>query len=199
MTLLKVIYFQLFSVYPIVLNRDGFCIEVSVIIGGMSIRVCLRRHIGIAQPIRCSFLVLTLRISVIFITALYSICYCAQRPVIWDPIEAPQVTIVPRPRPQSKGASSDIRVDVNVVLIPVTVTDRLGNPVPGLPAEVFHVAEDGIEQTISRVVMQDAPVSIGFIFDTSRSMENKLEKSRDAISEILKTAVAGDEYFLAEP
>jgi len=110
--------------------------------------------------------------------------------------ENPSITITPRARPNTKQRSSDIRVDVSVVLVPVTVTDRLGNPVSGLPADVFRLSEDGVEQPIARVFTQDAPLSVGLVFDSSKSMQNKMDRSRQAIADILRSSVTGDEYFL---
>jgi Ca-activated chloride channel family protein len=135
-------------------------------------------------------------LTVLFILQTSSI-YAGQSSAVNLPaVEEAPVTIVPRPKPQAKGVSGDIRVDVSVVLVPVTVTDRTGNPVLGLPAETFHVTEDGVEQPIARVTRQDAPLSIGLVFDASKSMENKLDRSREAIAEILRTSETGDEYFL---
>ena len=128
---------------------------------------------------------------------LASIAYSGQPSAAGPPTEPePRVTIVARPKPPSSNKASDIRVDVSVVLVPVTVTDRMGNPVLGLPQEAFRVSEDGVEQTVARVVRQDAPLSVGFVFDASNSMQNKLDSSREAIAQILRTSVAGDEYFL---
>ena len=107
-----------------------------------------------------------------------------------------RVAIAPRSRPEPKGAGGDIRVDVNVVLIPVTVTDPLGKPVLGLPPEAFHVSEDGVEQPVARLVNQDSPLSVGLVFDASKSMDNKLDKSREAIAQLLRASMPGDEYFL---
>ena len=113
-------------------------------------------------------------------------------------IDSPRVTIEPRARvqPQPRAQGSDIRVDVNVVLIPVTVTDPLGRPVLGLSSDAFHLSEDGIDQPLAHLVKQDAPLSIGFVFDASKSMESKLDKSREAISQLMRFSTAGDEYFL---
>jgi Ca-activated chloride channel family protein len=111
--------------------------------------------------------------------------------------EEPRVSIVPR-RLELKAPRSDIQVDVNVVLIPVTVTDPLGRPVLGLSSNAFHVSEDGVEQPLSHLVRQDAPLSVGLVFDSSKSMDSKLDKSREAIIQLLKTSMPGDEYFLIE-
>ena len=137
--------------------------------------------------------------SIFLITALFSICYGApsqpsEAPT--QPGEQPRVNIVPRRQPVAGKAKSDIRVDVNVVLIPVTVTDPLGTPVLGLRPESFRVLEDGIEQPVAHLATQDVPLSVSFVFDASKSMESKLDKSRAAVAEIMKSSMPGDEYSL---
>jgi VWFA-related protein len=107
-----------------------------------------------------------------------------------------RVSILSRGRPETKAPPNDIRVDVNMVLIPVTVTDPLGKPVLGLSPDFFHIFEDGVEQMVTRVVNQDAPLSMGLVFDASASMNSKLDKSREAIAHLFKTSMPGDEYFV---
>ena len=61
------------------------------------------------------------------------------------------VTITPRPRPEPKieeQRRADIRVNANLVLIPVTVNDPLNRPVSGLEKENFRVYDDKVLQTI---------------------------------------------------
>jgi Ca-activated chloride channel homolog len=116
-------------------------------------------------------------------------------PVNSDP--DPRVSIIPRPRAETKS-TGNIRVDVNEVTIPVTVTDILGKPVLGLPSETFHIFENGEEQPIARLSQEDTPLSIGLLFDASASMLGKLERSREAISQLLRSSMQGDEYFLVE-
>jgi VWFA-related protein len=111
-------------------------------------------------------------------------------------------TITPRVKPSNEAAvvlpRANIRVDTNVVLIPVTVTDPLNRFVTGLDQESFKVFEDKAEQKIVSFGSEDAPLSIGIVFDTSGSMGPKLEKSRQAVSEFFKTANPEDEAFLVE-
>jgi len=115
-----------------------------------------------------------------------------------SPKADPQVSIIPRERPKAQGQTTDISVDVNVAIIPVTVTDPLGNTVTGLPIEAFHVLENGVEQPISHLGTSDAPLSVGIVFDASNSMLYKLDKSRKAIDYLLNASTPGDEYFLVE-
>src|SRR6266481_2474844 len=115
--------------------------------------------------------------------------------------DSPKVAIDSRAKPTppaAKGPRSDIRVDTTVVLINVTVTDPLNRFVTGLDKENFKVFEDKGEQKIVHFASEDAPLSIGLVFDTSGSMGNKLTKSRQAVSMFFKTANPEDEFFLVQ-
>lgn len=92
----------------------------------------------------------------------------------------------------------DIRVNKTLVLINVTVTDPLNRFVTGLEKEHFRLYEDKVEQNISTFSSEDAPLSIGLVFDTSGSMGPKLQKSRQAAAEFFKTANPADEFFLVQ-
>jgi Ca-activated chloride channel homolog len=89
-----------------------------------------------------------------------------------------------------------IRVDVNLVLVPVTVTDPLNRLVTGLDKENFNLYENNSAQRIKTFSCEDAPVSIGVIFDLSGSMSNKMIRARDSILQFLKTANPQDEFFV---
>jgi Ca-activated chloride channel family protein len=97
------------------------------------------------------------------------------------------------PRPQA-----NIRIDSNLVLIPVTVTDPMNRFVTGLEKESFKLFEDKKEQEISQFSSEDAPLSIGVVFDCSGSMGKKLEKSREAVAQFFKLANPEDEFFLVQ-
>src|ERR1039458_7411721 len=116
--------------------------------------------------------------------------------------EQNHVNIEPRARPESKAEAplpkANIRVDTTVVLIPVTVTDPLNRFVTGLERENFKIAEDKVEQKIQQFSSEGAPLSVGLVFDTSGSMGSKVEKSRQAVAEFLKTMNPEDESFLVE-
>ena len=103
-----------------------------------------------------------------------------------------------RPEDADNSKPANIRVDTNLVLIPVAVTDPLGRFVTGLERENFKVIEDKIEQTISQFASEDAPLSVGLVFDTSNSMGAKLQKSRQAAAQFFKTANPEDEFFLVQ-
>ena len=91
-----------------------------------------------------------------------------------------------------------IRVNSDLVQIPVTVLDRYNHPVLGIEKKHFKVFEDRVEQSITHFAMEDAPISIGFVFDASASMRDKVEKSREAVTTFLNTANPSDEFFLVQ-
>jgi Ca-activated chloride channel homolog len=92
----------------------------------------------------------------------------------------------------------DLRVNKTLVLINVTVTDPLNRFVTGLEREHFRLYEDKVQQEITAFSSEDAPISIGLVFDTSGSMGPKLQKSRQAAAEFFKTANPADEFFLVQ-
>jgi Ca-activated chloride channel family protein len=121
------------------------------------------------------------------------------------PADDGKVSITPRVKPSDNPKAPDvetrsdrIRVDTTLVQINVTVTDPLNRFVTGLEKEHFRLFEDKIEQKILDFSAEDAPLSIGLVFDTSGSMGPKLQKSRQAAVQFFKTANPEDEFFLIE-
>ena len=89
-----------------------------------------------------------------------------------------------------------IKLDVDMALVNVTVTDPYNRLVTGLDSENFRVFEDNIEQEVVSFSSEDVPISIGVIFDFSGSMANKVGKAREAALQFFKTANPADEFFL---
>lgn len=110
------------------------------------------------------------------------------------------VNIAPRPRPvPSEDAERErplLRVDSSLVLIPAHVTNALGASVTGLNRESFRVFEDGAEQAVRAFFTEDAPLSIGILFDDSGSMQSKMKKAAEAADTFFREANPQDEYFL---
>src|SRR5262245_46123199 len=121
----------------------------------------------------------------------------------WMRAQDPKVSIDPRPAATSPIGSADrtaatIRVNADLVLIPVMVTDKKDRLITGLDRSHFRLFEDKVEQAITHFAAEDVPVSIGLVFDASGSMGPKLGKSRAAVAEFLKTANPEDEFFLIQ-
>jgi len=89
-----------------------------------------------------------------------------------------------------------IKIDVELTLVNVTVTDPLDRLVTGLEKEHFRVFEDGNEQEVLTMSSEDVPVSIGLVFDMSVSMSDKVEKARQAAVQFMRTANPLDQFFL---
>jgi VWFA-related protein len=99
---------------------------------------------------------------------------------------------------ETERITPNLRVDTNLVLIPVTVTTPLNQFVTGMEKESFRLFEDKVEQEIAYFASFDAPLSIGLVFDASGSMGSKLTKSRQAAAAFFKTANPEDEFFLIQ-
>jgi len=139
--------------------------------------------------------------------ALFALPITAQSPEPNNPTQAPgQGPLQGLTKPPSAGPSrlstdqakrkGTIKVDVDLVLVNVTVTDPFNRLVTGLEQENFRVFEDSAEQEVVHFSSEDVPISIGVVFDLSGSMANKVDKARLAAVQFFKTANPQDEFFL---
>jgi Ca-activated chloride channel family protein len=99
---------------------------------------------------------------------------------------------------QKPSSTSSIKVDVNLVLVPVTVTDSENRFVEGLQAQHFQIWEDKVEQKIEYLSSETTPLSLALVFDISGSMRDKLSAARDAAATCLNIGNPEDEYSLVE-
>ena len=88
-----------------------------------------------------------------------------------------------------------LRADVDLVLVPVTVTDTLNRPVLSLRQEDFKVYDGTVQQQVRYFSREDAPISVALVLDCSASMKNKIEYEYQALREFLSNANSDDEYF----
>lgn len=110
------------------------------------------------------------------------------------PKETPKQDLV-----ATSGLSTHVRplkVDVDLVLVPVTITDPMNRLVTGLEKDNFQLFEGNSAQEIRSFSSEDAPVSLGVIFDSSGSMSSKMERAKEAVVEFFKTANPQDEFFM---
>ncbi len=91
---------------------------------------------------------------------------------------------------------SFIRLNTDLVLVPVTVTDPMNRLVTGLEKNDFEIWDDNSQQKITSFSCDDAPVSIGIILDLSGSMTSKLVRAKDAVISFMRTANPQDEFFV---
>lgn len=111
-----------------------------------------------------------------------------------------EVHIASRPAAVQKSGNykkrATIHKNVDLVLVPVTITDNMNRLITGLDKENFKLYENKREQPIQHFSSEDAPVSIGIILDTSSSMASKIARAQEAVRDFCKTATSQDEYFL---
>ena len=89
-----------------------------------------------------------------------------------------------------------LRVDVNLVLVPVAVTDAENRPVTELQKSDFLLYEGSQQQQIQSFSRETDPISVGIILDVSKSMSDKIVTERAAIAEFFKSADPRDDYFV---
>src|SRR4051794_35678356 len=85
-------------------------------------------------------------------------------------------------------AQQALRVDVRLVNVFATVVDASGRYVPGLTKDDFVLDEDGIPQEIAHFSQdENIPVSVGIVFDTSGSMQDKLRTAINAVERFIRS------------
>jgi Ca-activated chloride channel family protein len=80
----------------------------------------------------------------------------------------------PAPAAAQPTGLPSFRSSSELVVLPVTVTDRRGAFISGLPLERFTVRDNGLPQAVSFFSNADAPVSVALVIDSSGSMRGKL-------------------------
>ena len=90
-----------------------------------------------------------------------------------------------------------IITNTDLVSFNVTVTDIYGRFVSGLGKNAFSIFDDKQQRDITFFSDDDAPVSVGILFDVSGSMSGeKVRRARDALAHFVQTSHDRDEYFL---
>lgn len=90
----------------------------------------------------------------------------------------------------------DFSANSRMVVVPVTVMNRHGALVDGLPRDAFTVSEDGVGQQIRSFNEEDAPVSLGIVLDLSGSMRGVLGIARESLRRFVALSNPYDEAFL---
>ena len=100
--------------------------------------------------------------------------------------------------PAPVDSQTKIAVSVNLVLLPVNVTDAHGRFVTGLQRDDFRVLEDGQLQTITVFDEGNTPVTVGLVVDHSRSMGPKLPGVASAVYSFAHSSNPQDEMFVVD-
>ncbi|HUA21591.1 MAG TPA: VWA domain-containing protein [Bryobacteraceae bacterium] len=128
---------------------------------------------------------------------------CPVLPAFQAPGGDSLVSIEPRLRPRIVPVANalpnpDIRVDSSLVLVPAHVTTAFGASITDLGKKNFEIFEDGVSQTIRYFSKEEAPLSVGLLFDVSGSMRDKIHKAAEAAAAFFRTSNPQDEFFLVE-
>ncbi|HYK21633.1 MAG TPA: VWA domain-containing protein [Pyrinomonadaceae bacterium] len=103
--------------------------------------------------------------------------------------QKPKASPTPPPPEESQGS---IRIPIRRVRLPITVTDKKGQFVPGLTKDDFVVLEDKVPQTIetfSDDLSQTTPLYIAVLMDTSPSTAGKLKFQQESAMNFIQTVV----------
>ena len=101
------------------------------------------------------------------------------------------------------SASSQVKVDqppilsvtTDLVMLPVSVTDRHGRFVPGLDADNFMVYDNGLPQAIEFFMREEIPATIGLLIDSSTSMRARRNDVTAAGAAFAAMSHPLDEFF----
>lgn len=102
----------------------------------------------------------------------------------------------PPDQKETSPSDSNIRVSVNEVIVPVTVTDEKGRFVSDLAQSDFQVFEENKPQKISYFTRERSqPVVIGFLLDLSTSSRIHWKNFQNAATELIQNLLTGDKKY----
>jgi Ca-activated chloride channel family protein len=109
-----------------------------------------------------------------------------------------------RPAPRRESTETNpgdnptkpLKVNVSVVLVPVVVADAMNHPILGLERQNFALTENDEQKEIQYFSAEDSPISVGLLVDVSKSMTDKIDAERQAVTEFFKSANPEDDYFV---
>jgi len=88
------------------------------------------------------------------------------------------------------------RLPANIVNVTISVTDPYGRFVTGLGKDHFELFDDKVKQQIAHFTDDDAPVSLGIVYDVSGSMKERVGRSIRALRRFIETSHNDDDFFL---
>jgi VWFA-related protein len=106
----------------------------------------------------------------------------------------------PAEEPASKNESHQeldvVRIDTNLVTVPVSVVDRDGRYISDLQRADFRIFEDGIEQEIAYFDTIEKPFTVVLMMDTSASTWSKLGQIKDAAKTFVEQLRPDDQVMV---
>lgn len=98
--------------------------------------------------------------------------------------------------PAQDAPTATFRSDTRLVVLHVTVMDKDGQLINGLPQTAFRVSENNLPQQVTVFRQEDAPVSFGLVIDNSSSMVDKRARVEAAALGLIKASNPDDEAFV---
>lgn len=140
---------------------------------------------------------LSLALVIVTIAACLPIVTTAFGPQTQDASEKVGQTTSDQKAKINDGAGGQkLQLETQLVSITVTVTDIYGRFVTGLNREHFEVQDDKIRQQIAHFSNEDAPVSLGIVYDVSGSMKERISRAVRALKRLIETSHDDDDFFL---
>jgi Ca-activated chloride channel homolog len=97
---------------------------------------------------------------------------------------------------ETSAAKNPIRVNVNEVIVPVTVTDDKGRFVSDLDKKDFQIFEENKPQAIRFFTRErNQPVVIGFLLDLSADSRVHWQNFQNATEELIQNLLTGDQKY----
>ena len=100
------------------------------------------------------------------------------------------------PKPTGQETPFQISVNLDLVVLPVSVRDRKGGFASDLKEQNFEVYEDGVRQSIRLFRHEDIPVTVGLVVDHSGSMQNKIADVIEAARAFVRSSNDQDQMFV---
>lgn len=140
---------------------------------------------------------LSFAVGALWVCGLVNAPGSAQTPA-GDHAAPPQMTSAPpaQKTPPRTVAADDLHLNRDLITVNVTISDPYGRFVTGLDKTHFEIYDDKIKQDITFFSDDDAPITLGIIYDVSQSMQSRLNRSLHALKRFVETSHSDDEYFL---
>jgi Ca-activated chloride channel family protein len=106
--------------------------------------------------------------------------------------QAFETTGVPLRSGEEVDEDDVVRVDTELITVPVVVRDQSGHPVMGLTASSFQLYEDDRPQQVATFATSDAPFEVALVLDTSGSTREEINLIRGAAFAFIESLRPGD-------
>ena len=126
-------------------------------------------------------------------TTALTITVAAALAAVSDDTHGPRLLEQTRRAPKKDDLKPSIHINVELTLVPVTVTDPFGQVVSGLQKHNFSIYDEKQPRDIAYFSREDAPASVGLVFDMSGSMKSNMPVAQQAVSKFMETLNPEDE------